>query len=67
MSARKSGAALNRATLTVLVLSLLVTPSASIAAPQTPRPTQDSVRAAGNAPLPGMGGAFIKVQVFKRP
>jgi hypothetical protein len=53
MSARKSIAALNRATLTVLVLSLLVTPSASVAAPQPPRPRQDSVSGSGVTPMCG--------------
>ena len=58
MKPRKSIAALDLATLTALVLSLLVIPSASVAvaAPQPPRPTQDSVSESGATPITSCGG-----------
>jgi hypothetical protein len=56
MSLSKFLAALNRATLTVLVLALLAIPSASTAAPQPPPPLQDSVTGSGFAGPAFCGG-----------
>jgi hypothetical protein len=59
MKLRKSIAARNRATLTVLAVGLLALPSASVAAPQPPRPTQDSVRGSGVALFCGSDGQVV--------